>query len=293
MVYFYCSTVDRISEADVIIIGIPDESKSHARRKGTSKAPDILRIALNESQFFERQGKIIPICPLRGSIGNKGIFDYGNIRREDLYHLIFDLVSNKKIPIIIGGDHSVTTIALQAIGDVYGKIGLLYFDAHPDFVSSTRNYYGSVLTDSSSSIDFAKSMLIGTRAAEPEELENIDKARLEVITPMDIQETGILRIGERIRSKNNNSNNNKKYISIDLDCLDPAFAPGVSLPSPCGLSSIDLIYLIKLAVETGIIGIDIVELSPDFDINNNTAYLAARILLESIASIKLSYGTKT
>jgi agmatinase len=290
MVYFYCSTVDRISEADVIIIGIPDESKSHARRKGTSKAPDILRIASNESQFFEREGKIIPICPLRGSIGNKGILDYGNIKREDLYDLIFDIVSNKKIPVIIGGDHSVTTIALQAIGDVYGKIGLLYFDAHPDFVSSTRNYYGSVLTDSSSSIDFAKSMLIGTRAAEPEELENIDKARLEVITPMDIRETGILKIGERIRSKNNN---NKKYISIDLDCLDPAFAPGVSLPSPCGVSSIDLIYLIKLAVETGIIGMDIVELSPDFDINNITAYLAARILLESIASITLSYGPKT
>ena len=291
MVYFYCSTVDRISEADVIIIGIPDESKSHARRKGTSKAPDILRIASNESLFFEREGKIIPICPLRGSIGNKGILDYGNIRREDLYHLIFDLVSNKKIPIIIGGDHSVTTIALEAIGDIYGKIGLLYFDAHPDFVSSSRNYYGSVLTDSSSSIDFAKSMLIGTRAAEPEELENIDKARLEVITPMDIRETGILKVGDRIRSKN--SNNNKKYISIDLDCLDPAFAPGVSLPSPCGLSTIDLIYLIKLAVETGIIGIDIVELSPDFDINNNTAYLAARILLESIASIKLNYSPKT
>jgi agmatinase len=275
----------------VVIIGVPDESKSHARRKGTSKAPDILRIASNESLFFEREGKIIPICPLRGSIGNKGILDYGNIRREDLYHLIFDLVSNKKIPIIIGGDHSVTTIALEAIGDIYGKIGLLYFDAHPDFVSSSRNYYGSVLTDSSSSIDFAKSMLIGTRAAEPEELENIDKARLEVITPMDIRETGILKVGDRIRSKN--SNNNKKYISIDLDCLDPAFAPGVSLPSPCGLSTIDLIYLIKLAVETGIIGIDIVELSPDFDINNNTAYLAARILLESIASIKLNYSPKT
>ena len=290
MVHFYYSTVDRISAADVVIIGVPDESKSHARRKGTSKAPDILRIASNESLFFEREGKIIPICPLRGSIGNKGILDYGNIRREDLYHLIFNLVSNKKIPIILGGDHSVTTIALEAIGDIYGKIGLLYFDAHPDFVSSTRNYYGSVLTDSSSSIDFANSMLIGTRAAEPEELENIDQARLEVITPMDIRENGILKIGERIRSKNSN-NNNKKYISIDLDCLDPAFAPGVSLPSPCGLSTIDLIYLIKLAVETGIIGIDIVELSPDFDINNITAYLAARILLESIASIKLSPKT--
>jgi agmatinase len=290
MAHFYRSNVDKVSEADIVIIGLPDESKSHAKRKGTSKAPDIIRHASNESEFFERDGKIIPISPLQGSIASKQILDYGNAKREDLYQLIFDLVSTKKIPIVIGGDHSVTTIALKAIGDVYGKIGLFYFDAHPDFVSSTRDYYGSVLSDSSSSINFRKSTLIGTRAAAPEELENADKVGLEVITPMDIEELGVSKIAERMRPKINNI---KKYISIDLDCLDPAFAPGVSLPSPCGLSSLELIYFVKLAVNSGIIGIDIVELSPDFDMNNITAYLAARILLEAIASMKLDYRTNT
>jgi agmatinase len=290
MVRFSRSNTDKVSEADIVIIGVPDESKSHAKRKGTSKGPDILRIASNESEFFERNGKIIPILPMRGRIDNKHILDYGNVNRKDLYQLLFDLVSNNKIPIVIGGDHSITTIALQAIGDLYGKIELLYFDAHPDFVSSTRDYYGSVLTDSVRSIDFERSMLIGTRAAEAEELENAHKVGLEVITPVDIEELGILNIADKIRSKNNNG---KKYISIDLDCLDPAYAPGVSLPSPCGLSSIDLIYLVKLAVGLGIIGIDIVELSPDFDINNITAFLAARILSESIASMKVDYKSKT
>jgi agmatinase len=99
-----------------------------------------------------------------------------------------------------------------------------------------------------------------------------------------------LKIADKIRSKNNNG---KRYISIDLDCLDPAFAPGVSLPSPCGLSSIDLIYLVKSAIDSGIIGIDIVELSPEYDINNITAFLAARILSESIASLKLDHNSKT
>jgi agmatinase len=286
MVRFHHSTVDKISEADVVIIGVPDESKSHARRKGTSKGPDILRLASNESEFFERDGKKIPISPLRGRANNKCILDYGNINREDLYQLILNLVSTKKIPIVIGGDHSVTTISLAAIGNLYGKLGLLYFDAHPDFVSSTRNYYGSVLTDSSQWIDFGKSTLIGTRAAEAEELENAEKFRLEIITPMDIEELGIVKIADRLRSKNNNDV--QKYISIDLDCLDPAFAPGVSLPCPCGLSTIDLIYLVKMAVDSGIIGIDIVELSPDFDINNITASIAARIILESIASMNLT-----
>jgi agmatinase len=283
MVRLHHSTVNSISEANIVIIGVPDESKSIARRKGTSKGPDIIRIASNESNFFERNGKIIPICPMRGRIDDKRILDLGNLERDDLYQVIFDLAFAKKIPIVIGGDHSITTTTLQAIEAAYNSnIGLLYFDAHPDFVSSSTDYYGSVLTDSSKCIDFGKSMLIGTRSAELEELKNADKVKLEIITPIDIAENGISYIADRIKSK---SNNGKRYISIDMDCLDPSFAPGVSVPSPCGLANTDLIYLIKLAISTGIVGLDIVEYTPDFDINNITSSLAARILLESIASI--------
>lgn len=286
MVRLYQSNARSAFEADVVIVGVPDESKSHAKRKGASRGPDSLRQASNESGFFERNGKLIPVCPILGKISNKLIFDYGNIPRENLLKLITDLVANNKIPIVIGGDHSITSTVLQATGNIHGKLGLFYFDAHPDFVSSTTDYYGSVLTDSSRWIDFSKSMLIGTRAAEPEELENAESVGLEVITPIDVAKLGISRVANKLQAK---GYNNKRYVSIDLDCADPAYAPGVSLPSPCGLSSIDLVYLVKLVVNSGIVGIDIVELSPDFDLNNMTANLAARILLESIASIKISY----
>ena len=285
MVRLYQSNARSAFEADVVIVGVPDESKSHAKRKGASRGPDSLRQASNESGFFERNGKLIPVCPILGKISNKLIFDYGNIPRENLQKLITDLVANNKIPIVIGGDHSITSTVLQATGDIHGKLGLFYFDAHPDFVSSTTDYYGSVLTDSSRWIDFSKSMLIGTRAAEPEELENAESVGLEVITPIDVAKLGISQVANKLQAK---GYNNKRYVSIDLDCADPAYAPGVSLPSPCGLSSIDLVYLVKLVVNSGIVGIDIVELSPDFDLNNMTANLAARILLESIASITIS-----
>ena len=161
------SNAKSIFQADIVIIGVPDESRSHAKRKGASKGPDSLRIASNTYEFFEREGKIIPICPMKGTLENKKILDFGNITREDLYRLVFDIVSAKKLPITIGGDHSITTLILQAIHDALEgkKISLLYFDAHPDFVSSTRNYYGSVITDSIDYINFTKSMLIGTRAA--------------------------------------------------------------------------------------------------------------------------------
>lgn len=285
MVRFYRSNIHTSdSQADIFLIGVPDESKSLAKRKGTNRAPDIIRSAFNEAEFFEREGKTIPVSPMRGSHDNKRIVDVGNVNREDLYQLIVDLVSFKKIPIIIGGDHSITTIALRAIESVLGKIGLFYFDAHPDFVSSMRNYYGSVLMDSAQSIEYKKSMLIGTRAAELEELENAQRVGLEIVSPMDFVELGILKLADKVVAR---AAGHKKYISIDLDCVDPAFAPGVSLPSVGGLSSIDLIYLVKRAIDFGLVGIDIVELSPDFDINHITANLAARIISECIGSIKV------
>jgi len=281
MIKFFRSTVETLSDADIVLIGVPDESRSHARRKGTSRAPDTIRIASNETEFFEREGKITPTTAMRGNLLDKKILDLGNAGRERLPGIIFDIISRGKLPIIIGGDHSVTTIALRQIGKMLGKISLFYFDAHPDFVSSTNNYYGSIMTDSAEFINFKKSILIGTRAAEAEEIDNATKVGLEIITPMDLAELGPTKLARRL----DNKTRNKKYISIDLDCIDPAFAPGVSVPCPGGISSMDLVYLVKRAVQSGIIAMDIVELSPDFDLNNITACLAAKIISESIASI--------
>lgn len=272
-----------IKEADIVVIGVPDESRSHAKRKGTSRAPDMLRIASNESEFFERSGKIIPTCPMRGSLSDKRVFDAGDVTgRQELYKIVSDIVSAGKLPIMIGGDHSLTTETIKAVS-ADNKLSLLYFDAHPDFVSSVRNYYGSVLTDSAQSINFRKSMLIGTRAAEPEEIENAKAAGLKIVTPLDVAELGVKKVAQMIKTRTAGS---RVYISVDLDCVDPASAPGVSVPSPAGLSAIDLIYLLNKVISGGnVAGIDIVELAPDYDVNGMTAILAARILSECIASV--------
>lgn len=281
---FYRAGAASIDQADIVIMGVPDESKSHAARKGTSTAPDVLRAASNDSEFFVRDGKRIPTVPMKGSFGGKRIFDAGNVAREEIASKVRAVASQGKLPVTIGGDHSLTRDVLGAIQSVEGKkLSLLYFDAHPDFVSSARDYYGSVLTDSAGYVDFEKSMTIGTRAAEPEEIENARRAGLQIVTPIDIVEHGVHKVAEMILAKVKGS---RTYVSIDLDCVDPASAPGVSVPSPGGLTTADMLYLLtRVMKESDIAGFDIVELSPDYDLNNMTAYLAARIMSECIASL--------
>jgi agmatinase len=272
-----------IEEADIVIIGVPDESKSHAKRRGTSRAPDVLRIASNESEFFERGGKLIPTCPMRGTLEGKRIFDAGNVAsKQELRRIVTEVASAGKLPITIGGDHALTTETIRVLS-AGKKLSLLYFDAHPDFVSSTRDYYGSVLTDSAQSLNFRKSMLIGTRAAEPEEIENAKKVGLKIVNPLDVAELGVKKVARMIKARTAGS---RIYISVDLDCVDPASAPGVSVPAAAGLAAMDLIYLLNKVISGGnVVGIDIVELVPDYDINGMTAMLAARILSECIASV--------
>ena len=126
-------------------------------------------------------------------------------------------------------------------------------------------------------------MLVGTRAAEPEELENAKAAGLKIVNPLDVVELGVKKVAQMIKARTAGS---KIYISVDLDCVDPASAPGVSVPSAAGLAAMDLIYLLNKVISGGnVVGIDIVELVPDYDINGMTATLAARILSECIASV--------
>lgn len=281
------SNVVNINEANIVLLGVADESKSNASRQGTKNGPNQLRKALFSSENFKRSGKLIPICPMKGDLFTKKVFDIGNVKRNNLYFQIATLISQQKIPIVIGGDHSITTTNLHAIKMITKKkINLIYFDAHPDFVTSTKDYYGSVVSDSLDCISIKKSIFVGIRACEPEELYNIAKYGANIIDPMDVQEYGTKKILKKITQTCIDKNNNHIYISLDLDCLDPAFAPGVSVPTPCGLNPVELTFFIKKILgQTKIIGCDIVELSPSFDINNNTANLAARLFKEILGSI--------
>jgi len=272
------ANTDDFEESEFVVIGIPDESQSHALRKGTEEAPDKIRQISNIRDSFERNGKISLGRPFQGS--EKKVHDFGNIRREQIENSYGKISESLKIPISIGGDHSITRQIIKALTKKHGKVSLVYFDAHPDFVSSTSNYYGSIVNDVFSNIEISSSVQIGIRTPEQEELDNIKKFNLGIITPFDIQEQGIKKIASSILSKLGSN----VYISFDMDCIDPAYAPGVSVPVPMGLSSTDAVYLLKEIAKKGIIGMDVMEVCPSFDVKDRTSHLASRIISEVIYS---------
>ncbi|NWJ29696.1 agmatinase [Marine Group I thaumarchaeote] len=272
------ANTENFDDAEFVIVGIPDESESHALRKGTEEAPFKIRQISNLRDSFERNGKISLGRPFQGS--EKKVHDMGNINRSQIENIYDKISASSKIPISIGGDHSISRQIINALAKRYGKISLVYFDAHPDFVSSTTNYYGSVVNDVLSNIEIASSVQIGIRTPEQEELDNIKKYHLEVITPFDIQKHGIKLVTNSVLHRLGD----KVYVSFDMDCVDPAYAPGVSVPVPMGLNSTDAVYLLKEIVKKGIIGMDIMEVCPSFDVKDRTSHLASRIISEVLYS---------
>lgn len=274
------ANTDNFDEAEIVIVGIPDESKSHALRKGTSDAPHKIREISSIRDVYKRGNDISLGLPLDGI--TKKVYDYGNVERSQLSETIEKIISKSKIPISIGGDHSLTTEIIKSISKKYGQISLVYFDAHPDFVSSVHGYYGSVLQDVLQYINTKTSILVGIRTPEKEEIENIEKYDLQVITPFDIIRNGILKTEEIILNRVGKN----IYVSLDMDAIDPAFAPGVSVPVPLGLSNIEVALLLKSITKRGICGLDIMEVCPNYDIKDRTSHLASRIISEVISSVK-------
>jgi agmatinase len=275
---FCWANTDNFEQSKFVVIGIPDESQSHALRKGTEEAPFKIRQISNLHDSYKRDGKISLWRPFQGS--EKKVHDFGNITRSQIENIYEKISISSKIPISIGGDHSITRQIANAMAKTHGKISLVYFDAHPDFISSIANYYGSVVNDVLSNIEISSSIEIGVRTPEQEELDNIKNYNLQVITPFDIREQGIKRIANSILSRLGD----KVYISFDMDCVDPAYAPGVSVPVPMGLNSTDAVYLLKEIAKNGIVGMDVMEVCPRFDVKDRTSHLASRIISEVLYS---------
>jgi agmatinase len=177
--------------------------------------------------------------------------------------------------ISIGGDHSVSFPILSAFADKYEKINILHLDAHADLYDNFDN------NPYSHASPFARIMesgvihsltQVGIRTLNTHQREQARKFGVKVIEMKDFNYDFIKTLQSPL------------YISLDLDVLDPAFAPGISHHEPGGMTTRELIRIIQnISVE--IIGVDIVEYNPMRDINNMTAMVAYKLLKEFVAKM--------
>lgn len=263
------------------LIGLPTDINSSFER-GAAQAPDAIRAAM-----FSDRGNMS--CENGREIGvDIHIDDQGNLPLTESTQtddkLIADAVSSAlqagAIPILLGGDHAVTVPVLQSIHAHYGPVTILHFDAHPD---TYHNFDGNPRSHASPfarimEAGLAKRLVqIGIRTLTRHCREQADRFGIETIDMRDFRPENVPALFGPV------------YISLDLDGIDPAYAPGVSHPEPGGLSVRDVLAVLD-RVQAPVIGADIVELNPARDIQDITAILAAKFVREIAALIHRNHN---
>ena len=263
-------------DSKYVIFGVPFDQTS-SFRKGSSLAPDAVRIAYDNLESFDAHYGVdfgeIPICDL----GNLSVSEDPEEVVESVQRITELITGDGKIPIMIGGEHSITGGAIRNFKNTV----MIIIDAHSDF---RDEYMGSKFNHACIThralevLGEGKIFSFGTRSISREEFEDRDFNKVKFIRSEEILNSGI-----------NNAINNAKippessiYFSIDMDGMDPSYAPAVGTPEPYGIKDTDVRALIR-KFSKRIVGFDVLEFSPVYD-NGNTAVLAAKLIQDFIGS---------
>jgi agmatinase len=179
--------------------------------------------------------------------------------------------------LVLGGDHFVTYPVLKAYAARHGALSLIHFDAHSDTWSekTRRLDHGTMFYHAvkEGMVDDRSSVQIGLRTTNDEPLEfNIVDARW-------VHGQGVLATAERVREI---VGDNKVYLTFDIDCLDPAFAPGTGTPVCGGLSTYQALEILRGLAGINLVGMDVVEVAPAYDVGEVTALAAATLASEML-----------
>ena len=207
-------------------------------------------------------------------------FDYGHVARfpAALRDHIAGILEADVATVTLGGDHFITLPILEAYAEKYGPISLLQFDAHSDsWVDDDmdRIDHGTFVYKAirQGLIDPAKSVQVGIRTTNP------DAWGMNIIDAPEVHEIGNKAVAEKVKQI---VGDRPCYLSFDIDCLDPAFAPGTGTPVWGGLSSAQAAAILRGLAGINLQGGDIVEVSPPFDTTGATAIAGAHVAMEII-----------
>ncbi|MDG0844411.1 agmatinase [Staphylococcus equorum] len=196
------------------------------------------------------------------------------------------------IPIMMGGDHSITLGHLRAFAKKYGPVSLVHFDSHSD---TWEDYFGEKYVHGTpfrraveeGLVDTQKSIQVGIRGPlyGPEDIQNARDLGYQVIPMREARELGIENVIDKIQKRVGDS---PVFVSFDIDFLDPAYAPGTGTPEIGGPTSFEALEYVRKLDGLNIKGFDLVEVLPTYDSNEITAVAASSVIFEMVTLIALA-----
>lgn len=265
------------------VIGIPYD-QSASVRFGAAIAPARIRLWSHH---------LTPLTEDRTRLMGLTVCDLGDIQihdqAEDFAKIYDAVVALPNIPILLGGDHSVSIPILEAQRARFAdkRLGLLWVDAHPDLCDEfdgSRTSHACVLRRALDA-GFAQEdvCMVGVRSWEMQELELVENGRLNVYPMPMVEDRGMKAIVAEIRQKF--AACDAVHISFDIDCLDSAIAAGTGIPDAGGMTMREVLTLLKGLEGLPLVGIDVVEVAPTIDPSESTVFAALKVIMEFMGLI--------
>ena len=268
-------------DADVFIVGLPYDLATTGRA-GTRSGPVAIRQASSNLRWEEKRWPWDFCVFDRIKLADYGDLEFPSGNHEGFFDQVDQhyakLLNAGKTILSFGGDHLVTLPLLRAHSKVHGKLAMIHFDAHTDTYEEQGSTYnhGSMFYHAPREglIDADKSIQIGIRTEYTE-----SKHEFEVINAAQANDLTVDKIVEQIRNRVGES---PCYLTFDIDCLDPAYAPGTGTPVIGGLTTDRALKILRGLQGLNLIGMDIVEVAPSYDHSEITALAGATLGLEML-----------
>jgi agmatinase len=282
--------IDEVSDVDVAVVGVPfDAGVSY--RPGARFGPSHVR---ESSRLLRPYNPAVDVEPF----ARQQVVDAGDMVANpfDIEAAIGqveagarDLLERSRRLVTIGGDHTIALPLLRAMAARHGPVAVVHFDAHLD---TWDTYFGAPYTHGTpfrraseeGLLDRSGCVHVGTRGPLYSTQDLVDDRDLgfSVVGSVEMDDLGAGGVLERIRAR---VGERPVYLSVDIDVLDPAFAPGTGTPEAGGLSSRELLAILRGFADLDLVGADVVEVAPAYDHAEVTGIAASHVVYEIVSAL--------
>lgn len=287
--------LDQVAHADVAVVGVPfDTGVSY--RPGARFAPAAVREASRLLRPYNPGLDVSPFERLQVVDGGDIAVNPFHIGEaiETIEGAASDLQRDGTRLVTIGGDHTIALPLLRAVSRIHGPVALLHFDAHLD---TWDTYFGEPYTHGTpfrravedGILDTEAISHVGTRGPlyGKKDLEDDRRLGFGIVTSSDVMRRGVDETVDALRQR---IGSRPLYVSVDIDVLDPAHAPGTGTPEAGGMTSRELLEIVRGLRGLNLVGADVVEVAPAYDHADITSVAASHVAYDLVSLLALKEG---